>query len=60
MNPKLEVSLKDRGDRKLDDWERERIKYHYKVGINNPSFGIIIETSEQTPQQTAEEILKLI
>ena len=57
LAPKLEEVLKDRGERKLDDWERERIKYHYQIGINQPSFGKIIDTTNQTPEETLEVII---
>jgi len=60
LNLKLDEVLKDRGNRKLDDWERERIKHHYKIGINKPSFGEIINTTNQTPEETLEFILKKI
>ncbi len=56
LNLKLEEVLKDRGNRKLDDWERERIKHHYEIGINNPSFGKIIDTTNQIPEETLKEI----
>ena len=57
LAPKLEEVLKDRGNRKLDDWERERIQYHYKIGINKPSFGKIIDNTKQTPEETLKIIL---
>ena len=57
LAPKLEKALTDRGTRKLDDWERERIKYHYDIGIHNPSFGEVIDNSEQTPEGTADQII---
>jgi uridine kinase len=60
LNPDLNIVSKDRGNRKLDNWEKTRIKYHYKIGINNPSFGIKINTTKLTPDQTAEEIIKII
>jgi cytidylate kinase len=49
--------LKDRGNRKLDDLERERIKHHYEIGINKPSFGKIINTTNQNPEETLEVIV---
>ena len=58
--PSLEKALSDRGERKLDEWERERIKYHYNIGIHAPSFGTIIDNSDQTPEKTAKIILKNI
>ena len=57
LNLNLDEVLKDRGNRKLDDWERERIKHHYQIGINKPSFGKIIETTNQTPKETLESII---
>lgn len=60
LNPKIEkISNNDRG-RDLSDWEKERIKYHYKIGINNPSFGTVIDNTDKTPEETAEEILELL
>lgn len=60
LNPNIEsISNNDRG-RNLTDWEKERIKYHYEIGINNPSFGITINSTNQTPEETAEEILQQI
>lgn len=57
LSPKLEKVLEDRGQRELTDAERERIKYHYEKGINDPGFGITINNSEQSVNETAEEIL---
>lgn len=54
----LEKALSDRGERKLDEWERERIKRHYNIGIHAPSFGTIMDNSGQTPEETARIILK--
>lgn len=58
LNPGLETASKNRGNRELDDWERERIKHHHKIGIHNPDFGVIIDNSKQAPTQTTQEILK--
>jgi hypothetical protein len=60
LAPKIEKTLTNRGTRELDDWERDRIKYHYDSGITTPSFGEIIDNSEQTPVETAEYILSKI
>ena len=57
LNLDLSEVLKDRGNRKLDDWERGRIKHHYEIGINSPSFGKTIETTNQTPEETLEIIV---
>lgn len=56
FNPKLDTALL-RG-KKLTGWEKERIKYHYEIGINNPDFGIIIDTTNPNPQETAQVILQ--
>ncbi|KKS41900.1 MAG: hypothetical protein UV02_C0022G0010 [Candidatus Kuenenbacteria bacterium GW2011_GWA2_42_15] len=60
LNPKLEIVLKNRGERKLTDWEKERIKHHYQIGINKPEFGEIIDNSSQAPEQTALIVLEKI
>lgn len=60
LAPSLEKALSDRGERKLDKQERERIKYHYTIGIHAPSFGTVIDNSEQTPEETADIILNNI
>ncbi len=57
LDPKLERAVTNRGTRELDDWERERIKHHYNIGIHNPNFGEIINTSSQTPEETTTYIL---
>lgn len=57
LDPKLEKALTNRGTRELDEWEKERIQHHYSIGIHNPTFGEIIDTSGQTPEETAGYIL---
>jgi len=58
LAPSLEKVLTNRGDRELNDWEHERINHHYKIGIHKPSFGEVIDNSEQTPKETADCILE--
>lgn len=60
LNPELEKVLLNRGSRELTDWEKERIAYHYQIGINNPGFGMVIDNTHQTPEETALRILGLI
>ena len=60
LAPKIEKTLTNRGTRELDDWERTRIQHHYDIGIANPTFGEIIDNSEQTPEETADYILTKI
>ena len=57
LSPPLEVARRNRGDRELSEWERERIAFHYATGIANPAFGAIIDNAGQTPQQTAAAIV---
>lgn len=59
LNPSIEIVLGGRG-RKLTEWEKERIKHHYKIKINKPDFGMIIDNSHQTPEETTAQILALI
>jgi hypothetical protein len=60
LAPRLDKALTNRGTRELDEWERERIKHHYDIGIATPSFGEIIDNSEQTPEETMRYILTKI
>lgn len=57
IDPSLEVSLMDRGERKLTNWERERIKYHYENNIHNVGFATRIDAKNKKPQETADEIM---
>ncbi len=57
LAPDLDRVLTNRGDREISDSEKERIKYHYEIGINNPSFGEVINNSDQTPEGTVKYIL---
>ncbi len=58
LNPKKGKALSDTKERKLNDWEKNRIEYHYKIGINAPSFGKIIDNTDQTPEETVSAILQ--
>ncbi len=60
LSPRLDIVLKDRGDRKLDDAERERIRHHYRIGINSPNFGLIIDNSDLSIKETVQEIIELL
>ncbi len=57
LSPRLEIALLDRGARKLNDWERDRIKYHYEIGIPELSNSIKIDNSDQKPEETVLEIM---
>lgn len=58
LDPGIEKTLSNRGERVLDDWEKDRIKHHYAIGIHKPDFGEIIDASSKTPEQIAYEILE--
>ncbi len=61
LSPKLEVCLQNRGARKLEEGEKNRIKEMYKEGYANPAFAdLIIDNSTQTPQQTLQHILDFL
>lgn len=60
LSPPLEIALSNRGHRDLSEWEYNRIKFHYSTGLSNPSFGIKIDNSQQTIEETAEYILSNI
>ena len=60
LNPKLEKAITNRGNRELDSQEVDRIHYHYKIKINDPGYGAVIDNSEQTPEETADAILRHI
>ena len=60
LAPKIEKALTNRGARELNNWERERIKHHYNIGIQHPSFGEIIDNSDQKPEETVQLILNRI
>ena len=56
LDPGLEVALSDRGERKLNQGERERIKYHYENNIHNNSFASTINSANITPEDTVGKI----
>lgn len=60
LAPELNVAKSNRGNRKLSDWEIQRIQYHYDTGIATPKFGHIIDNSNLTIEQTVERILAII
>lgn len=60
LAPRLEVAQSNRGDRTLTDWEVQRVKYHYDIGIASPPFGHIVDNSDLTIEQTVDKILEII
>jgi chloramphenicol 3-O-phosphotransferase len=57
LSPALEVALTDRGERRLTDYERRRIREQYAAGRHHPPFGICIDTTSHTPDETATAII---
>ncbi|MDR1197025.1 MAG: hypothetical protein LBL08_02010 [Candidatus Nomurabacteria bacterium] len=45
---------------KLSDWEVERIKYHYDSSLVETEMAQIIDSTNQTPDETFLEIMKLV
>lgn len=60
LAPDIEKTQSDTENRKLTEQERDRIQYHYDIGISRPSFGEIIDNTNQTPEETAEEIISYL
>lgn len=60
LAPKLEVTQSNRGERDITQQEQDRIKHHYNIGIHSPSFGVVVDNTNQTPEETARYILKKI
>jgi len=57
LSPDIKKALSDNPNRVLDEWERNRIQHHYTIWIATPTFGKIFDTTNQTPEETVEEIL---
>lgn len=60
LNPRIDHALSNRGSRELTEWEIERIKYLYNIRVNDPGFGITIDNTMQTPEETLSDILYYI
>jgi hypothetical protein len=60
LAPPLETALADRGTRSLTGWEKDRIRHHYATGIPRPTFGVVLDNSDQPPSVTAVCILESI
>lgn len=57
LSPLLSVCLTNRGNRELDAWEKKRIKQMYDENYHCPKQSdLIIDNTDQTPEQTAEII----
>ncbi|MBP9842880.1 MAG: hypothetical protein KBC62_02640 [Candidatus Pacebacteria bacterium] len=60
IDPGFENALNQRGSRVLNEWEIERIKHQYETGLHQLSAGVKIDTSNLTPEETSETIIKNI
>lgn len=60
LAPKFEKVITNRGSRELNSWELERIKYHYDVGIHKPTFGEVVDNTNQAPEETAQWIFSRV
>ncbi len=58
LSPRLTVAQRQRGERVLSPREVERIAFHYSTNLHDPGFGIRIDNSEQTPQETVKAMLE--
>ncbi len=54
----LDLVLKNRGQRVLNKKEKDRIRHHYSKGINDPKFGVVIDTDNLSPNQVVSLIIK--
>jgi gluconate kinase len=60
LNPAKSVALSNRGNRELNEQEKERIEHHYSIGINAPDFAQIIDNSNLSPEETVLTIIDLL
>ena len=57
LTPKLESIVQKRGDRHISNDEIERIKHHYTIGINKPSFGKNIDNTNLSINEVSQIIV---
>jgi hypothetical protein len=55
----LENARRNRGSRKLSEWELNRIEWMYANGLANPGFGELIDNSDHSIEATVEAVIKL-
>lgn len=61
LAPQQEICLQNRGNRKLSEYEKNRINEMYRQGYHNFKFAdLIIDNSKQTPQETLQRILQFL
>lgn len=61
LSPSLQACLTNRGNRELTAWEQGRIQQMYQEKYHCPQGSdLIIDNTNQTPDQTVEEIIKFL
>ncbi len=60
LAPDINVVTTNRGTRELKIWEVEQIKKTYAENFHNPEYGVIVNNTHQTPEETAKFILDKI
>lgn len=61
LAPNKELCLTNRGERELNNWEKQRINEMYQEGYSSPVFpSKIIDNSSQTPSETVTEIINYL
>jgi adenylate kinase family enzyme len=60
LSPPLDVALSNRGERELDEWERNRIEELYEMGVHRPEFGVRVDNAGEPPSETVAKILRRI
>lgn len=61
LKPDIKKALSGSKTRpQLNDWEIERIKYHYKSPLMETELAIVIDSTDQTPVETLSEVLNKI
>src|SRR4051794_39995000 len=48
LSPELVITLTDRGERRLSEYERQRIREQYADRRHRPPFGVHLDTTSQT------------
>jgi hypothetical protein len=59
LNPGLHRAITNRGSRALGAEEVKRIHYMYESGLASPGFGVEIDNSSQTIEETVQKVLDI-
>ncbi len=61
LKPDIEKVLRGSNHRsELNEWEVERIKYHYGSDLMKTNLAMIINSTDQTPELTVKEIMEAL